>query len=133
MIVADASVVGNFVGDDGRDGDLARARLYADGDAHVPQLLDVEVISVIRGRRLSGHLDASRAERAIVVLQQLSLMRYQHRGFIGRVWQLRDNLTPYDAAYVALAEALDCTLVTADDRLAGAPGIRCSVEVLRAE
>jgi hypothetical protein len=64
------------------------------------------------------------------ILVSLPATRYPHAPFAPRVWELRGNLTPYDAVYVALAEALDCALVTADARLARAPGIRCAVEVL---
>ena len=117
--------------DDGADGDAARARLARDPALHAPHLVDLEVLSVLR-RQAAGLLDARRAGFALDDLVDLPLVRYPHAGFARRVWELRGNLTPYDAAYVALAEALGCPLVTADARLARAPGTRCDVEVLAA-
>ncbi len=85
---------------------------------------------MIRRRLRSGHLDARRAELALADLVELPLRRVSHRPLLGRCWELRENLTVYDAAYVALAELLDAVLVTADARLAAAPGIRCRLDVL---
>ncbi len=76
-------------------------------------------------------MSMGRAATAVTDLAALSLDRMPHRPLLARCWELRDNLTPYDASYVALAERLGVTLVTADARLARAPGIRCDVEVLR--
>lgn len=78
----------------------------------------------------AGRLDARRAELALVDLMDLPLERAPHRPLLPRCWELRQNLTPYDASYVALAEALEAVLITADARLAAAPGIRCEVSVL---
>lgn len=128
MIVVDASVLAVALADDGPDGDLARARLAADPSLHVPYLADLEVLSVLRRRLAAGDLDERRARLALADLGDLSLVRYPHLPFADR--ELRRNLTPYDAVYVALAEALACPFVTADARLARAPGLRCSVEVL---
>lgn len=116
--------------DDGADGDLARARLARDPALHAPYLVDLEVLSVLRRQAGAGLLDARRASFALQDLLDLPMTRYPHAPFARRVWELRSNLTPYDAAYVALTETLGCLLVTADARLAGAPGIRCDVEVL---
>ena len=77
-----------------------------------------------------GALDERRAAMGLFDLSDLDLRRVGHLGLLGRVWELRHAVTPYDAAYVALAEALDTVLVTADERLAGAPGTRCSIEGL---
>lgn len=117
--------------DDGADGDAARARLARDSVLHAPHLVDLEVLSVLRRQAGAGSLDKRRAGFALQDLVELPLTRYPHTPFARRVWELRGNLTPYDAAYVALAETLGCPLVTADARLARAPGIRCDVEVLR--
>lgn len=130
MIVVDASVLANALADDTGDGDRARRRLVADPDLHAPHLVDLEVLSVLRRKAASGHLDGRRVALALGDLADLALARYPHAPFASRIWALRDNLTPYDAAYVALAETLGCPLVTADAALPGAPGVRCPVEVL---
>ena len=117
--------------DDGFDGDLARRRLAADPALHAPHLVDLEVLSVLRRQASAGMLDERRVGLAIRDLIDLPIARYPHLPFVWRSWELRDNLTPYDAVYVALAETLGCTLVSADSRLSRAPGIGCPVEVLR--
>ena len=96
-----------------------------------PELLDVEVVSVIRRLASIGHVTPVRADQATLDLAALPVDRASHRRLIARCWELRDNLTPYDATYVALAEALDATLVTGDERLARAAGPACSFEVLQ--
>ncbi|MGH3342025.1 MAG: type II toxin-antitoxin system VapC family toxin [Carbonactinosporaceae bacterium] len=131
MIVVDASVLVTALADDGHDGDTARARLRGERLAG-PELIDLEVASALRGQLAAGHLDARRAELALADLTALPMQRSPHRPLLGRCWALRDNLTMYDAAYVALAEVLDVTLVTADARLARAPALGCAVEVLGA-
>jgi predicted nucleic acid-binding protein len=95
-----------------------------------PDLVDLEVLSVLRNQLIGGKLDRRRAELALADLTDLPLERAPHGPLLMRCWELRDNLTVYDAAYVALAEALDASLLTGDARLAAAPGRRCSVEVL---
>jgi predicted nucleic acid-binding protein len=130
VLVVDASVLATALGDDGPDGDLARARLRGERLA-APQLVDLEVASVLRRRTKARALDARRAGKALTDLLTMPLQRVPHRPLLMRCWELRDNLTPYDAAYVALAEALQATLLTADVRLASATGPLCQVEVLR--
>jgi predicted nucleic acid-binding protein len=117
--------------DDGLDGDLARSRLAADTALHAPHLVDLEVLSVLRRQASAGMLDERRVGLAIRDLIDLPITRYPHLPFVRRSWELRGNLTPYDAVYVALAETVGCTLVTADARLSRAPGVGCPVEVLR--
>lgn len=85
----------------------------------------------MRRRVADGDMDERRSALAIRDLEDLQLTRYPHLALAPRIWALRQNLTPYDAAYVALAELLGATLVTADARLPGAPGLRCDVEVMR--
>ncbi len=133
MIVIDASVLANALADDGRDGRLARQRLTDGGDLVAPDLVDVETVSVLRRRWLAGDLTARRFSAAVDDLQALDLTRFPGLPLMRRAYELRANVTPYDAIYVALAEQLDCTLVTADARLAHAPGITCAVDVLRGE
>ncbi|MBA2575400.1 MAG: type II toxin-antitoxin system VapC family toxin [Euzebyaceae bacterium] len=130
MLVVDASVLAPALADDASDGDAARARLR--GEALVaPELIDLEVASVLRRQLLAGDLDARRAELALTDLVDLPVRRVPHRRLLTRCWALRQNLTVYHAAYVALAELLDLVLLTADARLSKAPGLRCEVEVLR--
>jgi len=97
---------------------------------HAPHLLDVEVSQVLRRYTLSGDMTAERGAEALDDLSSLRLVRYPHTVLLSRVWELRDNLTAYDAVYVALAEALRAPLVTRDERLAAAPGHRAIVEVV---
>jgi predicted nucleic acid-binding protein len=132
VIVADASVVAPALADDDDDGDRARARLHGE---HIvaPELIDVEVLSVIRKGLLAGILDQRRAAMAIADLGRFRIDRVTHRPLLSRAWELRANLTAYDAIYVALAESLDITLVTSDEPLSRAPGFRCEIEYLRPE
>jgi predicted nucleic acid-binding protein len=132
MIVVDASVLANVVGDDHDTGRIARARLLAEGHASAPDLVDVETVAVLRKRWLAGDLTARRFRAAVKDLLALPLARFPAAPLMLRAYALRANVTAYDACYIALAEALACSLVTADARLARAPGIRCDVEVLTA-
>jgi predicted nucleic acid-binding protein len=129
MIVVDASVLASALGDDGPDGDRARHRLAGER-LFAPELIDLEVASVWRRAARSGRLDDRRAGLALADLASMPVARASHRPLLDRIWELRSNLTPYDAAYVALAELLDSVLVTADRALARASGIACEVEVL---
>jgi predicted nucleic acid-binding protein len=95
-----------------------------------PHLLDVEVLQGLRRYARQRILDADRGRQAIEDLGALPLTRYPHGALADRVWELRDNLTAYDATYVALAEALDAVLLTGDGKLAGAPGHRVRIEVV---
>ena len=129
VLVVDASVLAPALADDGADGDKARARLR--GQALVaPELVDLETTSVVRRQLLAGTLDARRARLALTDLVELPLRRAPHRPLLARCWELRQNVTVYDAAYVALAELLDVVLLTADARLANAPGPRCRFDLV---
>jgi len=130
LIVVDASVLANAVGDDGGDGDDARRELRRSRDAAVPSLADIEVFSVLRKRWLAGDLTADRFADAVEALVNLSLARHPMVPLLSRTYELRANVTPYDAAYVALAESLDCPLVTNDTALARAPGPQCEIRVV---
>ena len=132
MLVIDASVLAVALIDDGPDGDLVRVRLRGERLA-APALIDLEVISVWRGLARGGHLDARRVGQALDDLQDLPMQRVEHTPFVARCWELRDNLTVYDAAYVALAEALQAPLLTGDRRLARATGPRCVIEVVKTQ
>jgi predicted nucleic acid-binding protein len=129
VIVVDASVLAPALADDGSDGNLARQRLR--GERLVaPELVDLEVVSTLRRAARAGRLDERRSGLALDDLAALPLRRVSHLPLLARVWELRDNLSAYDAAYVALAETLDCPVVTADGGIGKASGVRCVVEVL---
>lgn len=132
MLVVDASVLSVALADDGPDGDAARARLRGETLA-APELVDLEVASVLRRQNRAGLLDTRRAGLALTDLGVVPMHRASHLPLLGRCWELRENLTAYDAAYVALAEALDVTLLTGDRRLARAAGPICAIELLRTQ
>jgi predicted nucleic acid-binding protein len=129
VIVVDASIIASALGDDGPDGERARKRLAGERLA-APELIDLEVASVWRRAARAGRLEGKRARQALADLAALPLERAPHRPLMSRVWDLRENFTPYDAAYVALAEILDAALVTADQHLARAPAADCEIELL---
>jgi predicted nucleic acid-binding protein len=129
MIVVDASIIVTALADDGPDGDRVRRRLR--GERLVaPHLIDVETTSAWRRLAATGALDDRRVRLAIDDLLALRLTRVSHVPFVHRCWQLRETITMYDAVYVAVAEALEATLLTADGKLAGAPGPRCEIELV---
>jgi predicted nucleic acid-binding protein len=106
------------------------ARIFGSAEnLHAPDLLDIEVVQIVRRYERIGDLSASRGQDVVEDLFDLPIERYSHRPLLPRIWELRRNLTAYDAAYVALAEALDATLITRDARLARAPH-RANVEVV---
>jgi predicted nucleic acid-binding protein len=129
VIVVDASVLVTGLADDGGDGDRVRERLRNERLA-APQVIDLEVASAWRRLLAAGHLDERRAALALADLAALRIERAPHRSLLERCWELRDDLTIYDAAYVALAELVGTVLLTGDARLANAPGIRCEVELV---
>ena len=96
---------------------------------HAPHLLDVEILHALRGLLLRGDVSRARSEEIRADFDSLRWSRYAHVASLDRIWELKDNLSAYDAAYVALAETLNAPLVTTDARLARAPGIRAEVEV----
>lgn len=130
MLVLDASAaLAAFLGT-GANAVSIRARIEApDESVHAPHLLDVEMLHALRGLVLRGDVRPSRSEEIREDFANLRWSRYSHVAFLDRIWELKDNLTAYDAAYVSLAEALSAPLVTTDTRLARAPGIRAEVEV----
>ena len=127
----DASILANVVGDDGIDGRRARSEMRTAGEIASPDLVDVETVAVLRKRWLAGTISDRRFASAIADLEAIDFDRYPTLPLIGRSYELRANVTAYDAVYVALAEALDCDLLTGDQRLASAPGPTCVIRVLR--
>lgn len=128
MLVVDASVLATALGDDGADGQRARQRL-AGQTLTAPELIYLEVASVWRRQLAAGDMTPKRALQAISDLADLPITVASHMPLLARCWELRDNVTVYDAAYVALAETLGVPLLTADGRLGRAPGLRCAIEV----
>jgi predicted nucleic acid-binding protein len=101
-------------------------RALADEQIHVPHLIDSEVANALR----RASVDTGAAWTALDAWRRLGMTRYPAHSLLDRIWELRNNLSAYDATYVALAELLGCSLLTADGRLAGAAGIRCPVTVV---
>lgn len=129
MIVTDASVVLELLLRT-PTADALEARLFDAGETlHAPHLLDVEVAQVLRRYASRGEISAARGRLSLGLLARLPVARYAHEPLLARMWALRENLTAYDAAYVALAEALGATLLTRDERLASAPGMRATIEL----
>jgi len=129
VIVVDASVLAPALADDDADGDRVRERLREE-QLTAPELVDLEVVSTLRRAARAGRLDDRRSGQAMTDLAALPLRRVPHLPLLPRIWELRDSLTAYDAAYVALAETLDASLLTADGALGRAARVRCEVEVL---
>jgi predicted nucleic acid-binding protein len=129
VIVVDANVLADALVDRSPRGGDARGRLSGQ-DLAAPALVDAEVLSVLRKLVAHSRLKASEAGSAVDQLARVRLRRVGLDGLTRRMWQLRQNLAPYDAAYVALAEELGVPLLTADKRIAAAPKLRCEVHVL---
>lgn len=125
MIVVDASVlVDAFIG-------AAPAATRISGEElHAPHVIDLEVASALRRLEAAGRVGAGDGGRLLRALQRADLHRHAHRPLLTQIWALRGNLSPYDAAYVALAAVLDAPLVTTDRRLAEAPKLPCTVELV---
>lgn len=130
MIVVDASVLVEALFQTPAAGAL-RARLFdAEQTLHAPHLIDLEVAQVVRRYAASGRIGPAQGRAALTNLKNFPLDRYPHDMFLPRIWELRHNLTAYDAAYVSLAEALDAPLLTRDRRLAAAPGHRARIDLV---
>lgn len=130
MLVVDASCLYEaLVG--GERAEPIRARLRSDEDQAAPHLVDAEVLSLIRRDRLRGALDPTAADQAVEDLADWPGLRYAHAPLLPRAWELRHALRAWDALYVALAEALEGTLLTLDARLGRARGPECAIEVVR--
>lgn len=129
MLIVDASCLYEVVAD-GTLAESVRQRMAADPDHAAPHVVDVEVIGVIRRHHSLGRLDDTAAAQAVEDLREWPGERFGHQPLLDRVWALRDSVRGWDAAYVALAEALGGTLLTLDARLAAATGPRCRFEVV---
>ena len=125
MIVADASVIYESL-----TGRASAQAVLDDEQIQVPTVTDIELISAVRKRVRLGQITPDEGWQALETYRWMAVTRHSTFAFFDRIWELRDNLTAYDAAYVALAEIIGCPLVTADARLSRAPGLRCSVTVV---
>lgn len=125
MIVVDASAALSALLNDG-----AARRTVVREQLHAPHLIDAEVANGIRRRVAARQLTADSGWTALDALRRIGMTRYATFSLLERVWALRENLSSYDASYVALAELLDCDLLTADARLSRAPGLRCAITVV---
>ncbi|GAA5064656.1 type II toxin-antitoxin system VapC family toxin [Streptomyces similanensis] len=130
MIVVDASVLTEALTGDGTAGKAARARLMRDNHWAAPEHLVVETFHAIRGRRLGAKITQDRADAAVSALASLSLETIDAQRLLPRMWELRQNVSGYDAAYIAAAEAFACPLVTGDARLSRCMVARCTIEVI---
>jgi predicted nucleic acid-binding protein len=132
MIVLDTSAMVEFLV--GSDPVADKVRAVAAGERlAAPYAVDLECASTLRGLVRGKKLPASEGARALHLLGRMNLKRFDHVPLLPRIWELRHNMWPYDASYVALAETLGTELVTLDGKLAGAPGLRCTVRNLRDE
>jgi predicted nucleic acid-binding protein len=128
-LVVDASVAASAVEGATRSDRELFSRLRA-SDVHAPHLIDTEVGHVLRRRVRQGLVDANHAVGALLALEHLIQSRYVHTSLVAAAWSLRDNLSFYDALYVALATRLGVPLLTSDIRLANAPGVTCTIETI---
>lgn len=125
MIVVDASAALSALLNDGP----SRAALAGE-QLHAPHLIDTEVANGLRRQVASRTLDGDAGRAILRVWRHLGLVRHPTVALLYRVWELRENMSAYDASYVALAEGLGCGLLTADARLSRAPGLRCAITVV---
>jgi predicted nucleic acid-binding protein len=131
VIVVDASVLVSALIADDDAGERMRLRLDAEDVVCAPEVIDLEVANAWRRELMAGNIGEDRSRLGLDDLADLPLVRMSHRPLMPRIWELRHNLTPYDAAYVALAESLDATLLTVDGRSTRAPSLRCEVELIQ--
>ena len=125
MIVADASALVEILVREPADELILRVNAE---DLHCPHLVDVEVMHALRSLDARGEITTGDVRRAMSDLERLPIERHGHAGLRGRMWELRKNVSAYDAAYVALAEALDAPVVTVDSRLARSRGHLATIE-----
>lgn len=130
MIVIDASALVDFLLDVRPEADKVRERILVPGERlHAPHVIDLEVLSAIRRRVARNVVSPERERLARTALRDLRAVRHPHTVLLERIWELRANLTVFDATYVALAEALDAPLLTSDAKLANVPGAYARVEL----
>jgi predicted nucleic acid-binding protein len=131
VIVVDASAMTEFLLQTPLGRRVEQRLFGADEELHAPHLLDVEIVQALRRLVRTGDMPAARAEEALDDLAALAIRRHSHFDLLARAWELRSNLTAYDAMYVVVAEALDAVLVTSDSPLGASPGHHARIEVVR--
>ncbi len=129
MIVLDASAAVRLLLGLGSAGRIRERLRGPEESLHVPHLFDLEITQTLRRYVLAGEVSNERGLSALADLSTMRLTRYPHMPLVGRIWELKANVSAYDAAYVALAEALDAPLLTTDKRLSGAPGHNATIEL----
>lgn len=129
MIVLDASAVTEILLQSVK-GEALRKRLYTTRLVHAPYLVDIEVTNALRRQSALGALTPARARQALEDFERMRILRHRHKPYLARVWELRANFTAYDACYLALAEALDATLITRDKALVSARLHRGKIDVI---
>lgn len=130
MIVVDASAILELLLKT-PEGDAVAERVFGSSRRiHAPHLLDLETAQVLRHLARTGGIAVERCRGALDVLSDLRIVRYPHYPLLPRIWQLRHNLSAYDAAYIALAELIDAPLLTHDAKLAGASGHNARIELV---
>jgi predicted nucleic acid-binding protein len=130
MIVVDASLLVDLLLGAADAGILIERLRGVEEPLHAPEVVDLEFLQTARRHERNGKVPASRAEGALRDLAAFPLRRHSHRRYLDRIWELRGNLTAYDAAYVALAEGLGATLLTRDAKLAASPGHGARIELV---
>ena len=130
MIVVDSSVVLEVLLRSPRASAIEKRIFAANESLHAPHLLDLEVVQVLRRYSLSGEMPTARGQEAIIDLLNLPIARYPHDIFVDRIWELRNTMTAYDAAFVALAESLPAPLLTCDAKLSAASGHRANIVLI---
>ncbi|MFP3949230.1 MAG: type II toxin-antitoxin system VapC family toxin [Longimicrobiales bacterium] len=132
LLVVDASALVEYLLQTERGRRIERHLTHPDADLHVPELCDVEVVSALRGLERRGELDVRRSREGVEDYLALPLLRHRHTAFVPRTFEMRENLSPYDAMYVSLAEGLGAPFLSGDDRLTRAAGRWTDVELLDA-
>jgi len=127
LIVLDASAALDLILPSPLSQRIRPALFHHEGEVRSPHLIDLEVLSGLRRQLALREIDIHLARRAREDFEDLQIQRYPHQPFQNRIWELRNNLSPYDAAYVVLAESLDCQVLSTDARLAASPGMKSRI------
>lgn len=130
MIVVDASCLLELLLNSSRAKRILKVLNDHADELAAPSLIDVEVCHVLRRYAMLKVISAQRGKEAVEELTEFPMERFQHAVLLSRIWQLRNNLTAYDAAYVALAEVLECALITCDAKLAATKGHHAAIELI---
>jgi predicted nucleic acid-binding protein len=130
VVVVDASALVDFLTNIEGHPRIGRILMVDPGALHAPEIIDLEVLSAFREMVFDKRLDAGRASGFLVDFEALPIERHSHEDYVRRIWELRDNINPYDAAYVALAERLNVPLLTRDARLARSSGHAARIEYI---